>query len=373
MPTRLDRRAAPAMVGLIANGFDQHFCIELFPFTFPVTFSFSFSFDIGNTMAAWSEAQLLHEPATSELKFLPEGPFWLGKNRFSWVAIQHGASARFGSLNIFDLSNNSNASFVLPGRPGFARPTDVDDVFVVGAERELGLFNIKSKQWQPFCRGIDASVENTIVNDGTTWHDNIVFGTKDLEFKTKKAGLYLYRGRDGKLFQLRSDQICSNGKAVVAGDTNDLYLYDIDTPTRKIVRYALDIDRGVMSEAETAVDLSKATGFPDGMTLTPDGRSAIVSFYNPDPAEYGLTEQYSLKSGELEFSWRTPGSPQNTCPLLMPQSDGRVSLVITTAIEHMPKERYAGAPRSGCLFIGDTSFHASDIAVVRFPSSGLRV
>ncbi|MCC6508143.1 MAG: SMP-30/gluconolactonase/LRE family protein [Pirellulaceae bacterium] len=300
-------------------------------------------------------ATVLFEPTESDLKFLPEGPFDLGGGRFSWVAIQHGASARYGSLNIFDMNTHTNQSYRLPGRPGFARPTENPSQFLVGAERELGLFDIQTGQWSPMCTGIDADVENTIINDATTWQDNVIFGCKDLEFKTKKAGLYLFRGRDRKLIQLRNDQICSNGKAVIEQPDGRLELLDIDTPTRKITRYSLDIAAGKLSEGQTAIDLSRAIGFPDGMTLTPNGQSAIVSFYNPDEAEFGLTQQYSLATGILEHSWRTPASPQNTCPLLMPMPDGSVKLVITTAIEHMAAERQARAPKSGCLFIADTT------------------
>jgi sugar lactone lactonase YvrE len=324
-------------------------------------------------MAQWSEARLLFEPPDRDQRFLPEGPTLLGEGRFSWVGIQHGADARFGSLNIFESIFNAdggkNQTYRLPGRPGFAKPTDNPRRFVVGAERELGIFDIDSGAWAPFCTGIDADVENTIVNDGTVWRDNLIFGTKDLEFKTKKAGLYLYRGRDRKLIRLRSDQICSNGKGILADSSGRLTLLDIDTPTRKVVRYDLDIDAGRLGDATTAVDLADAVGFPDGMTLTPDGRSAIVSFYNPDEAPYGLTQQYSLQTGQLEFSWRTPASPQNTCPLLLPTSDGRVHLVITTAIEHMPAERQAGAALSGCLFIAETQFSPQSLQPALFPLS----
>ncbi len=57
------------------------------------------------------------------------------------------------------------------------------------------------------------------------------------------------------------DQICSNGKAVIEQPDGKLWLLDIDTPTRKIVRYELDIDAGKVSNEVTAVDLASATVF----------------------------------------------------------------------------------------------------------------
>lgn len=322
-------------------------------------------------MTTWSEARVLFAPESSGLRFLPEGPYALGASRFSWVGIQHGADSRVGSLNIFDTHGCHNRSFMLPGRPGFARPTDHPGKFIVGAEHELALFDIETGDWLPFCQGIDADVQNTIINDGMIWQDNILFGTKDLEFKTAKAGLYLFRGSDRRLFRLRADQICSNGKAVVADAAGHLSLLDIDTPTRKVVRYGLDIARGCLTAPTTAIDLASAVGFPDGMVLTPDKNSLIISFYNPAEAAYGITAQYSLQTGQCEHEWRTPGSPQNTCPLLLPQADGRVQLIITTAVEHMPADRLKGAPGSGCLYVADTDFRSEHLPVVNYPIGGL--
>jgi sugar lactone lactonase YvrE len=281
----------------------------------------------------------------------------LGDGRFSWVAIQHGATATTGSLNIFDLNSSKNQRFDLPGRPGFAKPTQNCDEFVIGCEHHLGLFNTRDRSWRVLTDQIDNDVSGTIVNDGTCFGDNLVFGTKDLEFKTPKAGLYLYRGREQRLIRLRADQICSNGKDVVSSGSG-LALLDIDSPTRKLVRYRLDIRTGQLSDCQTVIDLKAVDGVPDGMVLTPDEQSAIISFYNPNPAEFGETRQYSLLDGSLEAIWRTPHSPQATCPLLMEHPDGSVKLIITTAVEHMPEQRQSQSKWAGGLFIADTSFRS---------------
>lgn len=315
-------------------------------------------------------AELLFLPDNEPLRFLPEGPYAIGDGKFSWVGIQHGASATNGSINIFDLKSRTNQSYVLPGRPGFARPTNVKGTFIVGCERELGLFDIHSNTWKPLVSGIDSDVSNTIINDGTTYGDNIIFGSKDLEFKTPKAGLYLYRGRDGALIQLRNDQICSNGKDVVDSGGGGLHLYDIDTPTKRVVRYRLDIHAGTLTDCETAIDLTDLESFPDGMCLTPDEQSAIISFYNPNPAEFGETRQYSLINGELERTWLTANSPQVTCPMLIEDHEGSVKLVITTAVEHMPAARRSDSPLAGALFIADTDFKTASPSPA-FPIAGL--
>lgn len=300
---------------------------------------------------------VLFRPEVSELAFLPEGPYPLGDSRFSWVAIQHGAEAKHGSLNLFDMRSQTNESFPLPGRPGFAFPCSDNKRFIVGCERELGLFDPYSAAWTPLVSGVDSDQDGTIINDGLVWQDNLVFGTKDLQFATPKAGLYLYRGRDKKLIRFRADQICSNGKAIRT-TTAGLELLDIDSPTRTVVAYSLDIAQGTLGSPRIVIDLRNDSAVPDGAILSPDHQSIIISMYNPNPAEYGETREYRLSDGQLVRVWRTEGSPQNTCPNLVCHQ-GKIHLVITTAVEHMPVERRQDSPNAGCLFVAETEYSST--------------
>lgn len=294
------------------------------------------------------QASLLLDPGSEALRFLPEGPYPIDADRFSWVAIQHGPSATTGSLNIYDFRTSNNQSFDLPGRPGFAFPTDRGN-FVVGCERSVGIFSPSRGTWEPFIEGVDSNVTGTIINDGLVWDGNLIFGTKDLEFKTKKAGLYLWRRSDKQLIPLRSDQICSNGKVVIPRSDGALDLLDIDSPTRKVMAYRLDIQGGQIDSGTVALDLSQQVGVPDGMTMTPDGKNLIISLYNPEAAGFGRTIQVGLKDGKVEQEWQTPQSPQATCPQWILR-DGALALVITTAVENMPADRRKASSNAGCLF-----------------------
>jgi sugar lactone lactonase YvrE len=117
----------------------------------------------------------------------------------------------------------------------------------------------------------------------------------------------------------------------------------------------------------TAIDLSKQTGFPDGMCDCGDG-TAIIAFYNPDFAESGRAARFDLATGKEIEEWTTAGSPRVTCPLLV-RLDGRVRLVLTTATEGMPVEMRAQCPNAGRLFIADTQLaECPPPGVVRTPS-----
>jgi sugar lactone lactonase YvrE len=273
----------------------------------------------------------------------------------SWVGIQHGADSTVGSINILNLNDGTNQTFDLPGRPGFAFPTDRAGVFVTGFERSVGLFDTSSGQFTPLVEGLEAAVSNTIINDAVVYQGNLIFGCKELEFKTQKAGLYLWRRSDGKTIQLRNDQICSNGKAIISDASGNLTLFDIDSCTKQITRCSLNIAEGTVGPLEVVVDLTSESVFPDGMLLTPDHKSLIVALYDPGDPAAGAARQYSVSTGELEAVWACPGSPRVTCPQLI-ERNGQVCLVLTSAVEHMPAEQLAKHPNAGCLFIGATSF-----------------
>ena len=301
------------------------------------------------------EAEVLFRPESAALRFLPEGPYSLGEGRMSWVGIQHGADSTVGSINVLNLSDGINRTFDLPGRPGFAFPTDRAGVFVTGFERSVGLFDTSSGQFTPLVEGLESAVTNTIINDAVVYDGNLIFGCKELEFKTQKAGLYLWRRSDGKTIQLRNDQICSNGKAIISDASGNLTLFDIDSCTKQITRCSLNIAEGTVGLLEVVVDLTSESVFPDGMLLTPDHKSLIVALYDPGDPTAGTARQYSVSTGELEAVWACPGSPRVTCPQLI-ERDGQVCLVLTSAVEHMPAEQLEKHPNAGCLFIGATSF-----------------
>ena len=210
-------------------------------------------------------------------------------------------------------------------------------------------------------------MDNTVINDGVVYEGNLIFGCKDLEFATPKAGLYLWRASDHRLIQLRDDQLCSNGKAVIE-QNEGLLLFDIDSPRKTVTASNLDIAEGRVGNPAVIVDLTSEDLFPDGMILTPDHNSLIVALYNPHDAEFGEARQYSISDGALEAVWECPGAAQVTCPQLF-RSDSGVKLVLTTAVEHLPPERLGHQPNAGCLFIGDTEFNAVGDQPV-FPMGG---
>jgi sugar lactone lactonase YvrE len=294
------------------------------------------------------EAEILLQTDEPALEHLPEGPYPCGSARLSWVAIQHGPDAVQGSLNILDLATRENRSFRMPGRPGFAFPTGDDGVFLVGCEKRVGFYRLETGEWCGPSISVETEVGGTILNDGLIHQDAVIFGTKDLGFEVPRGGLYFWRPRDGRFGRLADHQICSNGK-VILGEGERVSLLDIDTPTRRVVSYPLDLSTGTAQPPRTVLDLSAEPGYPDGMIATPDGSSVIIALYNPDDPRHGEARQYALDTGAVEARWLTPGSPRVTCPQWA-RVGIRTRLVLTTAVEGMPARRLRRHPNAGALF-----------------------
>ncbi len=307
-------------------------------------------------------------------RFLPEGPRWMtiqGRPALVWVNIQLDPDATEGELHIHfpDTDGSLDSGVGYPARPGFLIPLAEEDQALVGVDKELRLVDLAEGVWSEPLAAIPDDNERTIINDGEVVPGGkaVVFGSKDTKFDAgaKLAQLYLFTVDDNRISVLADKQVCSNGK-VFATDARGLILYDIDTPTRKVVRYRLDVAARTATPDGTALDLSNEPGFPDGMCDCGDG-SVIVAFYNPDPVEAGRAVRYDLETGAALEEWTTPGSPRVTCPLLVKRPDG-VKLLLTTATEGMPADMRAKCPSAGCLFIANTQLESCpEPEVVRLP------
>lgn len=301
-----------------------------------------------------TEASVFVEPRDEMDRFLPEGPHEatiLGTQRVVWVNIQDGPDSRRGW--VFNRSDLGVGSIAVSGRPGFCLPASGGNRMLLGVEKGLQVLTFGPGIFSPLLATIPDDNPRTIINDGEVVPGGkaVVFGTKDTQFKEPIAALYLYTVDDNRVSLLANKQTCSNGK-VFRTDARGVILYDIDTPTKKVVRYRLDVAARTATPDGTAIDLANQVGFPDGMCDCGDG-TVIIAFYNPDYADAGKAIRFDLATGKAVEEWTTPGSPRVTCPLLVKRPEG-VKLILTTATEGMPAEMRERCPNAGCLFIADT-------------------
>jgi sugar lactone lactonase YvrE len=302
-----------------------------------------------------TQATVLHAPTSEADRFLPEGPRGVtveGRPAVAWVNIQTAPDATSGAIHV-RFWDGEHRTYHQERRPGFFLPTDGENTLLVGREKEIGLLNLVTNCFSPLADIGDAN-PRTIINDGEVVPGGraVVFGTKDVQFADPIANLYLFTLDDQRVSVLADQQVCSNGKVFVReGET--LFLYDIDTPKKNVVRYRLDLAARKLGPAEEGLDLREHRGFPDGMIDAGDG-TAIIAFYNPAPVYAGRAIRFDVTTSEPVEEWITPGSPRVTCPLLV-DHDGQARLVLTTATEGMPATDRRACPAAGDLFWAETT------------------
>jgi sugar lactone lactonase YvrE len=302
-----------------------------------------------------TRATVFHTQTAEADRFLPEGPRALtveGRAAVSWVNIQTAPDATGGDIHV-RFWDGEHRTYHQERRPAFLIPTDRENTLFVGREKEVGLLNLVTNCFTPLADIGDPN-PRTIVNDGQVVPGGraVVFGTKDVQFADPIANLYLFTPEDNRVSVLADQQVCSNGK-VFARDGETLYLYDIDTPKKNVVRYRLDVAARRVGAPEEVLDLREHGGFPDGMVDAGEG-TVIIAFYNPAPVHAGRAIRFDLRTSEPLEEWTTPGSPRVTCPLLV-EHEGRVRLVLTTATEGMPAADRRACPEAGDLFWAETS------------------
>jgi sugar lactone lactonase YvrE len=296
------------------------------------------------------EATPFYTPDSAALRFLPEGPrvmqnYPSADPILGWVAIQESFERLPGSMNLLNLRTMENDCHPVPGRAGFFAETDRPGVVVVGLERDLVLYDLQARQLigKPVPVSTD---ERVVINDGVAVAEGVLFGTKHTTFKERIACMYLYATATGRLHTLHSQQICANGKFLADGS-----LVDIDSPNKTLDHYEFDHTRLELGERRIIADFRDTPLFPDGLRPSPDGKSVVVAFYNPEMAPEGLARQYRIADGELLNEWRLPGSPRVTCPEIL-ELDGRVKVLFTTAVEGMDP----AVPLAGSMFVGESDF-----------------
>ncbi len=309
-------------------------------------------------------AAVLHSPNVEADRYLPEGPRTTtidGRPALVWVNIQRAGDIASGDIHVRFWDNGEHRTYPQPRRPGFQFPTDRPNTLLVGMEKEVGLLDLATNQFTPLGTIPDAN-PRTIINDGEIVPGGraIVFGTKDVRFADKIAQVYLFTLADRKLSVLADGHLCSNGKVI-----RDSFVFDIDTPRQNVIRYRLDMAGRRWTDETVVLDVKGCPGFPDGMVDAGNG-SAIIAFYNPDSVSEGRAIRFDLNTGAQLEEWTTPASPRVTCPHLV-ERDGRVRLILTTAVEGMTPELRAASPNAGSLFVAETDLRlvpASEIVRV---------
>jgi sugar lactone lactonase YvrE len=198
----------------------------------------------------------------------------------------------------------------------------------VGRYAADGAFDWLATWAEDGCRGNDAAVDAA----GRLWA-----GT--MRYDEAPGGGRLYRVDPlGEVVTVLADVTVSNG---TGWSPDGRLMYHVDTPTRRIDVFDVDPDTGLVARRRPFVDLARATGFPDGLTVDADGAVWVALW------DGGAVHRYT-PAGVLDRVIGVPAARTTACAF---GGSGLGDLYVTTATAGLDPERLAAEPLAGSVFV----------------------
>jgi sugar lactone lactonase YvrE len=261
---------------------------------------------------------------------LGEGPLWdPDARRLLWVDIMAGRVHAFDPAGGEDRSVDVGkpvGAVALRDRGGLALA--VHDGFALldgetGAVKQIA--------------DVETDRPQNRMNDGRCDRaGRFLAGTLAMDGTPGAAALYCLEP-DGTVRRLLEGVTTSNG---LDWSPDGGSLYYIDTPTRRLDRFAYDVERGQLRADGIVATTDDVPGMPDGMTCDVDG-NLWVAFW-----EGGRVRCYA-PDGRLLAEERLPVSLVTSCTFGGPALD---ELYVTSARDGLTPEQLAREPLAGAIF-----------------------
>ncbi|PGM67504.1 SMP-30/gluconolaconase/LRE domain protein [Bacillus cereus] len=262
---------------------------------------------------------------------LGEGPCWNEKKQILyWVDIIEK------KLCLYNPANNTNRVITLDQQIGCVVPY-LDNVVLLAMERGFYSLNLNTEKLTHIYDPEPNLLKNRF-NDGKCDPAGRFWaGTTDL-YGISGAGSLYCLNNNYSVEKKVSHVNTSNG---LAWSPDYTYLYFIDTPTKKVVRYHYDIQTGVISNPTDVITFPENDGLPDGMTIDEEGCLWI--------AHWGGSKitRWNPLTGEKILSIPIPALYVTSCTF---GGSNLTDLYITTARTRMTDEELKQYPHAGGIF-----------------------
>ncbi|MFJ8353738.1 SMP-30/gluconolactonase/LRE family protein [Bacillus paramycoides] len=262
---------------------------------------------------------------------LGEGPCWNEKKQILyWVDIIEK------KLCLYNPANNTNRVITLDQQIGCVVPC-LDSVVLLAMERGFYSLNLNTEKLTHIYDPEPNLLKNRF-NDGKCDPAGRFWaGTTDL-YGISGAGSLYCLNNNYSVEKKVSHVNTSNG---LAWSPDYAYLYFIDTPTKKVVRYHYDIHTGVISNPTDVITFPENDGLPDGMTIDEEGCLWI--------AHWGGSKitRWNPLTGEQILSILIPALYVTSCTF---GGSNLTDLYITTARTRMTDEELKQYPHAGGIF-----------------------
>ena len=192
---------------------------------------------------------------------LGEGPVWRAETQaLVWVDIESA------SVCCFYPATGENQTWDVGEKPGLAVPAEKGDL-ILGTSVGFVRLDLASGELSPIIDP-EQDLPNNRFNDGKVDPEGRLWaGTMGMNEAPNVGSLYrLNRNLSAdKLF----DQVSiSNG---MAWTSDHKTFYYIDSPTRRVDVFDCDMAGGSVSNRQTAFELPRGMGYPDGMCIDNEG------------------------------------------------------------------------------------------------------
>ncbi|MDT3498070.1 SMP-30/gluconolactonase/LRE family protein [Bacillus toyonensis] len=262
---------------------------------------------------------------------LAEGPCWNEKKQLLyWVDIMEK------TLCIYNPTNNTNRVITLNQQIGCVVPY-VEDVVLLAMENGFYCLNLKTEKLTHIYDPESHLIENRF-NDGKCAPAGRFWaGTTDLNGINAAGSLYCLHNN----LSVEKKVSHVNTSNEIAWSPDHTYLYFIDTPTKKVVRFHYDIRTGEISNPTDVILFPENDGLPDGMTIDKEGCLWI--------AHWGGSQitRWNPLTGEQILSVPIPALNVTSCTFGGPNS---TDLYVTTARTRMTDEELKKYPHAGGIF-----------------------
>ncbi len=267
---------------------------------------------------------------------LGEGPAWdAAAGLLYWIDIYAGL------LHVFNPTDGTDRSLALGEPIGCAAPRQSGGL-VLALRSGFALID------PPLPPGEVAQVRRLINPEprlsGNRFNDGkcdpagrFLAGSMDNNEKEASGSLYSL-DREGALKTLLSGLRISNG---LAWSPDAHTFYHIDTPTRQVMAFDYDLERGGISRARLAVSVPPHLGWPDGMTTDAEGMLWVALWGG------AKMTRWDPASGRLLAEIPFPALNISSCVF---GGASLTDLYVTTARKGMSPAELEQYPRSGSLF-----------------------
>ncbi|PFZ04736.1 SMP-30/gluconolaconase/LRE domain protein [Bacillus pseudomycoides] len=258
---------------------------------------------------------------------LGEGPSWDSKKHLLyWVDILEK------KVHIYDRINGKNKSISLGQMVGSVVPRKSGGM-VLALENGFYFLNPVTEEMEAIYDP-ESHLEENRFNDGKCdpcgrfWA-----GTTDSIGINGKGALYCLN-TSLHIKKKLEEVSTSNG---LAWSPDHMYMYFIDTPTRKVVRFDYDVHTGHIENPQDVIVIPKEEGLPDGMTIDEEGMLWIahwggskVSRWNPKSGKQLLSipipalyvTSCTFGGSNLNELYITTARMNNTNPEIYPNAGG---------------------------------------------------